>query len=123
MRCHYWIFNTRNILETIDSFARGPYLSSFQPICVHFVDKNADRDQNCSFDLKYFQRLGVYTHWFSHMCFIFLLAYKRTSEFLQGKAKRYFRDWPFVYFSDGFIPHLFGDYANLSKWKSDDMKA
>ena len=27
----------------------------------YFVDKNAERDQNCSFDLKYFQRLGVYT--------------------------------------------------------------
>ena len=23
--CHHWIFNTRNIRETIDSFARGPH--------------------------------------------------------------------------------------------------
>ena len=34
MRCHYRIYNTRNIQETIDSFARGPYVSSFEPICV-----------------------------------------------------------------------------------------
>lgn len=35
-----------------------------------------------------------------------------TSEFLKGKAKSCFRDWPFVYFSGGFISHLFGDFAN-----------
>ena len=29
-RCHYWIFNTRNIRETIDSFARGPYYHLFK---------------------------------------------------------------------------------------------
>ena len=38
-------------------------------------------------------------------------------------AKRCFRDWTFAYFSGGFIPHLFGDFADISKWKSDDMKA
>ena len=43
-----------------------------------------------------------------------------TSEFL---AKSCFRDWPFVYFSGGFISHLFGDYANINMWKSDHMKA
>ena len=37
MRCHYRIFNTCNIRETIDSFACGPYVSSFWPIWVHFV--------------------------------------------------------------------------------------
>ena len=57
MRCHYWIFNTRNIRETIDSFARG--IRTF-----HRFNRYADRDQNCSFDLIYFQRSGVYTHWF-----------------------------------------------------------
>ena len=36
---------------------------------------------------------------------------------------RWFRDWPFVYFSGGFISHLFGDYANINMWKSDYMKA
>ena len=29
MRCLYEIFNTRNFRETINSFARGPYISSF----------------------------------------------------------------------------------------------
>ena len=29
MRCHYRIFNTRNVREAIESFARGPYVSSF----------------------------------------------------------------------------------------------
>ena len=36
-----------------------------------------------------------------------------TGQFLYGKAKRSFRDWPFVCFSGGFISHLFGDYANI----------
>ena len=31
------------------------------------------------------------------------------------KAKRCFRDWPFVYFSGGLISHLIGDYANNNK--------
>ena len=39
-----------------------------------------------------------------------------TGEFFKGKAKRCFRDWPFVYFSGGFISHLFGDYANINLW-------
>ena len=30
MRCRYWIFNTRNIQETIDSLARGPYYPLFE---------------------------------------------------------------------------------------------
>ena len=47
MRCHYCIFHTRNIRETIKSFARGPYYHLFKRyVCVYFVDKNADRDQN-----------------------------------------------------------------------------
>ena len=45
MRCHYWIFNTRNIRETIDSFTRGSYYHLFKR-CVNSVHKNADRDQN-----------------------------------------------------------------------------
>ena len=45
---------------------------------------------------------------------------RRNSE---GKAKRCFLDWPFVYFSSGFNSHLFGDYANINMWKSDNMKA
>ena len=29
------------------------------------------------------------------------------------KAKRCYRDWPFVYFSGGFISHMFSYYANI----------
>ena len=47
----------------------------------------------------------------------------RSRRILMGKAKRCFRDWPFVYFSGGFISHLFGDYAYINLWKSDHMKA
>ena len=47
--------------------------------------KNADRDQNCSLDLIYFQRSGVFTHWFSHMCLILLLAYTRNRRIFVGK--------------------------------------
>ena len=50
MRYHYWIFNTRTVRDTFDSFARRHYVSSLWPICVHFVEKNANRDQNCSFN-------------------------------------------------------------------------
>ena len=30
MICHYGIFNTHNTWETIDSFARGPYIHLFK---------------------------------------------------------------------------------------------
>ena len=42
-----------------------------------YVFKSADWDQNCSFEMICFQRSGVYTHWFFHMCLILLLAYYR----------------------------------------------
>ena len=86
MRFHHWILNTRSIRETMDSFAHGPYDSFFELICVHFVDKNADWDQNCSFDLVYFQRSRVFLHWFSHMYLILLLAYMRNRLIFMGKS-------------------------------------
>ena len=47
-------------------------------MCSFCWKKNANRDQNCSFDLIYLQRSGVYTHWlFSLMCHILSLAYTR----------------------------------------------
>ena len=50
--------------------------------------------------------------------------HKEPANFYRGKkAKRCFRDWPFVYFSNGFISHLFGDNANINMWTSDYMKA
>ena len=54
-------FNTRNIRETIDSFARGHTFHLFNRY-VFILLKNADRNQNFLFDLIYFQRSGVYTH-------------------------------------------------------------
>ena len=80
----------------------------------HHFNRYADRDQNCSFDLIYFQRSGVYTHWFFHIAlYCYWLNAWGTSG---GKAKSCFREWPFVYFSGGFISHLFGDYANINMW-------
>ena len=56
-------------------------------MCVHFGDKNADRDQNCFLYFIYFQRSGVYTHWFSHMCLTWLLAYMRNRRIFIGKSE------------------------------------
>ena len=56
--------------------------------CVYFVKKKSvDWDWDCSFDLIYFQHLGVYTHWFSPMCLILLLAYMRNWRIFIGKSK------------------------------------
>ena len=76
MGCHYRIFNLPNIRE-IHLFNR----------CVHFVDKNANQNQNWSFDLIYFQRSEVYPHWFSHMCLILLLVYMRNRRIFIGKRE------------------------------------
>ena len=51
------------------------------------------------------------THTNFHICALYCHWLTRgTGEFLC------FRDWPFDYFSGGFISHLFGDYANIYKW-------
>ena len=62
------------------------------------------------------------THTDFHICalYCYWLTWG-TGEFLKGKAKRFFRDWPFVYVTGGFISHQFGDYANINLWKSDNM--
>ena len=67
--------------------------------------------QGCSF--TYFHICASYCYWLTW----------GTGEFLQEKEKRCFCEGPFVYFSGGFISHLFGDYANINMWKSDYMKA
>ena len=63
-----------------------------------------------------------FTHTDFHICalYCYWLTWG-TGEFLKGKAKRFFRDWPFVYVTGGFISHQFGDYANINLWKSDNM--
>ena len=30
MKCHYWLFNMRNIRKTIDNFVRGPHYHHFK---------------------------------------------------------------------------------------------
>ena len=50
---------SRNNLQLCTWFVHDMFLTDV----LIFFDKNADRDQNCSFDLVYFQRSGVYTHW------------------------------------------------------------
>ena len=74
MRCHYWIFNTRNIRQTIDSFTRDSYYHLFKR-CVNSVDKNADRDQNegvLGFSVLRFQLFFRSVFWF---------LYQKTSVF------------------------------------------
>ena len=73
-----------------------------------YLYKNADRDQNFSFYLIYFQRSGLYTHWFLHMCLILLFSlHQAPANFYREKwAKRCFREWSFVYFSGGAISHV-----------------
>ena len=50
------IFNTHNIRETTGSFAHGPYYHLVRRYVFILLTKNADQDQNCSFDLISFQR-------------------------------------------------------------------
>ena len=80
---------------------------TFQPICVHFVDKNADQDQL------------IFPY---HVPYIVIgLVHEEPANFLKGKAKSCFRDWPFAYFSGGFISHLFRYYANTHTNKKDTV--
>ena len=78
--CHHWILNVQ--------YLRNNWQLCMS--CVYFVKKkkkSVDWDWNCSFDLIYFQHLGVYTHWFSPMCLILLLAYMRNWWIFIGKSK------------------------------------
>ena len=87
MRCHYGIFNTHNIRETIDSFACDPYVSSFLTDMCSLCFQKCGPRQNPSFCLIYFQRSGLYTHWFSHVCHILLLAYKGNRRIFTRKSE------------------------------------
>lgn len=126
MRCHHWIFNTCNIQETIDSFACGLYISSF-----FLTNMNSFCWQKCWLRLKLFLLLdllstfrSVHTLIFTYVpCIVIgLHVFWGTGKFFKGKGKCCFCDWPFVYFSVGFISHLFGD-ININVWKSVHMKA
>ena len=48
------------------------------------------------------------------MSYIVIGLHEEPANFGREKVKRWFRDWPFVYFSGGCISYLFGDYANIN---------
>ena len=65
---------------------------------------------------------GVPTVIFTYVLYLPYWLTLGTGQFLYGKAKRSFRDWPFVCFSGGFISHLFGDYANIKIRLDEGLK-
>ena len=68
MRCHYWIFNTRNILEKIESFARGPYYHLLSGMWLFCGQKWWPRP-------KLFPRLDIFSTFVDHI----ILIYRRKS--------------------------------------------
>ena len=96
-RCHYWIFNTRKW------FIRFIVLAD---MCSFCWQKCGSRPTDFSISC------ALYCYWLSTW---------GTSEFLKGKAKSCFRDWPFAYFSGGFISHLFRYYSNTHTNKKDTV--
>ena len=60
--------------STSNEFPSRVIIGNCRLLQVHFADKNAYWDQDCSFYLICFQRSKVYPHWFSHMCFIYLIG-------------------------------------------------
>ena len=96
-RCHYWIFNTRKW------FIRFIVLAD---MCSFCWQKCGSRPTDFSISC------ALYCYWLSTW---------GTSEFLKGKAKSCFRDWPFAYFSGGFISHLFRYYANTHTNKKNTV--
>ena len=123
MKCHYWMFNTYNIRETIDSFARGPYYHLFKRYVFILLTKMRTETKTVPSTWYIFNFQGcTHTDYFS-LCalYCYWLSTWGTSEFLYGKAKSCFRDWPFVCFSSVLISHVFGDYANTHTNKKDTV--
>ena len=84
MRCHHWIFNTRNNWETIDSFASGPCVSSFY-VCSFCRQKCGSRP-------KLFLRLdifstfrGVHTLIFTYVPYIVIGLHEEPANFYREK--------------------------------------
>ena len=69
MRCHYWLFNTHNIRETVDSFARGPYYHIFKRYVFLFCW------QKCGPRPKLFLGLDIFSTLIDHI----ILTYLRKS--------------------------------------------
>ena len=99
-RCHHWIFlNTRNIRETIDSFAHGLVISS-SGMCLFYWQKCGPR-QNL------FLRLDIFSTLEDHI----ILTYLRKSFIPYKKGHWDFRFYGFGYFYFGvsvFVPKNFG---------------
>ena len=85
MRCHYWIFNTRNIRETIDSFARGFIIIFLSGMCLFCWQKCGPRP-------KLFLRLdifstfrGVHTLIFTYVPYIVIGLHEEPENFYKEK--------------------------------------
>ena len=76
--------------------------------------------QKCKPRSKLFLRLDIFSTFrgvhrliFPYVPYTVIgLVHREPANVFLGKAKSCFRDWPFVYFSSGFISHVFGDDAN-----------
>ena len=125
MRCHYWIFNTRNIREAIDSFTRDSYYHLFKR-CVNSVHKNADRDQNegvLGFSVLRFQLFFRSVFWFLYQklrffgfgvhCGLRLYLFSASGFRFSRKIPAGFRIWYPMQFSDLISDAVF-DFSYLT---------
>ena len=117
IRCHYRIFNMRNIRETIDSFARGPYISFF------LTDICSLCWQKCGPGPKLFPRQDIFSTFSGVHTLNFIGPHEEPSNFYGEKRSVAFVTSHLFTFLMVFISRLFGDYANIDMWKSDYMKA
>ena len=76
MRCHCQIFDTRNIREIIDSFARGPYYHLFKRYVFILLTKMRPSP-------KLFLRLDIFPTLVDHI----ILTYLRKSFIPDNKIK------------------------------------
>ena len=66
---------------------------------------------------------SVFTHWFSHICLILLLAYIRNQRTFIGKSEALLSWLAICLLFWWFISHRLVNYANINTWTSDYMKA
>ena len=87
MRCHYWIFNTRNIRETIDSFARGPYYHLFKRYVFILLTKMRTETKTVPSTWYIFNFQGC-THKFFHVPYIIIgLVHEEQTNFYREKRR------------------------------------
>ena len=127
MRCHYWIFITCNNRETINSFARGPYVSSFNWYVFILLTKMRTETKTVP-STWYIFNFQECTHTDFLVCALYCIGlHEGSANFHREKRSVVFvTGHLFIYLmilSHDFISHLFGDYANIDMWISDCMKA